>query len=271
MKTEEFQDIIYRKEESGVVTLTLNQPARKNALSVITILELWHAVETMEKDDTAAAMIITGSGDSFSSGGYFDPRIMKSLDPETAKQIDLSDAAQKKLCLKFWNLEKPVIAAINGMAIGAGFTVPLACADLIYMAEEAFFHLPFVKLGIVPEFACSYLLPRMVGLQRAKEIVYFGEKVTAQKALELGLVNRVLPLNELMDYSRKKALELIPPNGAGLAVRQTKRIFNKPLVDAVAASLDNENKALSRAITSKDFAEAIQARMGKRPPVFKGQ
>jgi enoyl-CoA hydratase/carnithine racemase len=271
MKTEDFKDIIYSKDDSGIVTLTINQPARKNALSVLTLLELWYAAEAMEKDDTAAAMIITGAEDSFSSGGFFDPRVLKSLDPETAKEIDLADAAQKKLCLKYWSLEKPVIAAINGLAIGAGFTFPFACADLVYMAENAFFHLPFVKLGIVPEFACSYLLPRMVGLQRAKEIVYFGEKVTAPMALELGLANRVLPLDQLMEYARKKALELIPPAGAGLAVRQAKRIFNKPLLDAVSASLDNENKALARVMTSKDFAEAIQSRGEKRPPVFKGQ
>ncbi len=270
MNTEDFQDIVYRKDESGVVTLTINQPLRKNALSVITLLELWYAVDAMKKDETAGAMIVTGSGDSFSSGGYFDPKLMQGLDPETAGEIDLSDVAQKKLCLKFWNLDKPVIAAVNGIAIGGGFTLPFACADLIYMAEGAFFHIPFVKMGIAPEFACSFLLPRLVGLHRAKEIVYFGKKLTAPEALEMGLVNQVLPAAELMDYARKKALELIPPSGAGLAVRQAKRIFNKPLTDALSASLDNENQALARLMTSRDFAEAIQARKEKRRPVFKG-
>jgi enoyl-CoA hydratase/carnithine racemase len=271
MKTEEFQDIIYEKDDSGVVTLTINQPARKNALSVITLLELWHAAEALETDDTAGAMILTGSEGSFSSGGFFDPKLMKGLDPETAKEIDLTDAAQKKLCLKYLSLSKPVIAAVNGMGIGAGFTLPFACADLTYMSQDAFFHLPFVKLGILPEFACSYLLPRLVGLQRAKEIVYFGEKLTADQALQLGLVNQVLPPDELMDHARKKALALVPPKGAGLAVRQAKQLFNKPLIDAVSQSLDRENQALALAMTSKDFGEAISARMEKRPPVFKGK
>lgn len=271
MRTEDFKDIIYDKDESGVVTVTINQPKRKNAFSVITLLELWYAVDAMEKDDSAGVMIMTGAEDSFSSGGFFDPALMKNLDPATAGEIDLSDAAQKKLCLKFWNFDKPVIAAINGMAIGAGFTFPLACADLNYMAEEAFFHIPFVRLGILPEFACTYLLPRLVGLQKAKELVYFGEKLTAGQALELGLVNKVLPSSKLMNFAREKALELVPPKGPGLAVRQAKRIFNKPLADAVSASLDNENQALALAMKSRDFAEAVQARMEKRIPVFVGK
>jgi enoyl-CoA hydratase/carnithine racemase len=270
MKPQDFKDVIYQKDDKGVVTLTINQPKRKNALSVITLLELWHAADALEADDTAGAMIITGSEGSFSSGGYFDPGLMEKLDPETAKEIDLTDAAQKKLCLKYWGLTKPVIAAVNGMAIGGGFTLPFACADLIYMSEDAFFHLPFVKLGILPEFACSYLLPRLVGLQRAKEIVFMGEKLTAAQALDMGLVNRVLPAIELMAYAYDQALALVPPQGAGLAVCTAKQLFNQPLIDAVTQSLDRENKGLAETMTSQDFGEAVAARIEKRAPVFKG-
>jgi len=127
----------------------------------------------------------------------------------------LTDIAQKKLCLKLWSLYKPVIVAMNGLAIGGGLTIPLACADLIFASEHAWARLPFVSLGIVPEFASSYFLPRLLRFQRAKEIMFFGEKITAQQLLEMGIVNRVLPHGELISYARETALKLIPPRGHG--------------------------------------------------------
>jgi enoyl-CoA hydratase/carnithine racemase len=182
----------------------------------------------------------------------------------------LTDIAQKKLCLKLWQLNKPIIAAINGLAIGGGFTVPLACADLIYVSEHAWVRLPFISLGIIPELASSYLLPRILGFQRAKEILFFGEELDAHKLLELGLVNKILPHNELIDYSKKMALKLVPPKGASLAVGLTKRALHRPLIEAVSRALDVENEGLNKAFASADFWEALAARKEKREPDFKG-
>ncbi len=281
VKVEDFKDIRYEKDdETGLVMLTLNQPKRKNAMSSYTFWEMWHAVDIMEKDDSARAMIITGAKDpdipdpdkeAFSSGGYFNPSALQGIDPEIMKEIDLSDIAQKKLTLKFFNFDKPVIAAINGLAIGAGFTLPLSCADLIYASEHAWFQLPFVRLGIVPEFASAYLLPRALGFQRAKEIAYFGGRMTAQEVFELGLINKVLPHDQLLPYAKEMALKLIPPGGPWMAVRLTKRAFHQPYVEAVAKSLDVENEGLNRAVTTQDFIEALQARKEKREPVYKGE
>ena len=281
MKTEDFTDILYEKDEkTGIVTVTLNTPKRKNALSPITFYELYCAAEEMEKDETAMAMIITGAKDpdsddpaneAFSSGGYFNPDVLESLTEEEKAQIDFTDIAQKKYTLKMWAFDKPVIAAINGLAIGGAFTMALSCADLIYVSEHAWVTLPFINLGIIPELASTYLLPRLIGFQKAKEIIYFGEKIHAQQLFELGLVNRVLPHDELLPYAKEMALKLIPPGGAGLAIKLAKRALHKPLKDAITEALDMENKGLNITFSTSDFMEGVTARKEKRAPVFQGK
>ena len=280
MDIKDFRFIRYEKDDAdGIVLVTLNRPEIKNALSVLMLLELNIAVETIEKDEAAKAMIITGAKhpdvddpakEAFSSGAYLDLSELESLDEETKSHIDLTDIAQKRLCLKLWQLRKPVVAAINGMAIGGGFTIPLACADLIYASEHAWVKLPFANVGLAPELASSYLLPRMIGLQRTKEIVFFGEKLSARKLLELGLINQVLPHDELMPFARERTLKLIPPQGAGFSVSLCKEVIHRPLLEAVTQALDAENEALSKAFGSTDFAEALSARIEKREPMFKG-
>ncbi|MBN2282663.1 MAG: enoyl-CoA hydratase/isomerase family protein [Deltaproteobacteria bacterium] len=275
-----FQSILYEKDrDSGVVTVTLNRPDIKNALTLRVLLELRWAADAVRTDDEATALIITGAppgdggdpaNEAFCSGGYFNPADLASLDEEMLREIDLTDIAQKALCLNLWSLYKPVVAAINGLAIGGGLTVPMACADLIFASEHAWGRLPFVSLGIVPELASSYLLPRMVGMQKAKEIMFFGEKMTAREMFEMGIVNRVLPHGELLSHTREAVLRLVPPRGAWKAVRRAKEILHQPLVEAVTRSLDRENEALNELFASKDFVEAIAARREKRAPVFIG-
>jgi enoyl-CoA hydratase/carnithine racemase len=281
MEAKEFRNILYEKDDgTGIVTVTINRPEIKNALTITVLLELNWAADAVQNDESAKAMILTGAkpadsddpaNEAFSSGGYFDLSEYEALDEATKKEIDLTDIAQKKLCLKLWQLYKPLIAAINGLAIGGGITIPLACADLIYVSEHAWARFPFINLGIVPELASSFLLPRMLGFQRAKEICFFGEDLSAQKLYELGLVNKVLPHDELLPYTTQMAAKLIPPQGAGLAVSLTKQAMHKPLIEAVTKALDNENEALNKTFSTTDFFEAIAARKEKREPVFKGK
>lgn len=287
MDTSAFKEILYEKDaDTGVVLVTLNTPKRKNALSTLTFLELFWAVDTMQNDVSATAMIMTGARDpessdpqkeAFSSGGYFNPNAGplgqddESIPKEIKEQIDFSDIAQKKLTLKMWQFDKPVIAAINGYAIGAGFTMPLACADLIFASEHAWVMLPFVRLGILPEFALTYILPRLLGFQKAKEIMYFGEKISALQLFDLGLINKVLPHEELISYSKEAALKLIPPQGPGLAVKMTKQALHKPLIEELTVALDKENEGLNKAFTTFDFVEGMTARIERREPIFKGK
>ena len=282
MKVEEFKDILYEKDETtGIVMVTLNVPERKNAMSFITNLEMFYAVQAMEEDDGAKAMIITGAKDpnnsdptkeAFSSGGYFTPKLFTDIPEEIKREIDLTDLAAKRLCLKLFNFDKPVVAAVNGMAIGAGFTMPLSGADLIYMSEHAWIEFPFVgRLGILPEFALTYFLPRMMGFQKAKEIVFFPKRIPAQQALEWGWVNEVVPHEELIPRAQEITRKLIPPDGPGLAVRLAKRAFHQPYIDAVTKALDVENHGLTQTMKSHDFSEGLKARKEKRPPAFKGE
>ena len=280
MEKPQFESLIYSLDEAGIVTITINRPEIKNALTLRVLLELYRAFDAVEKDPAAMAVIITGarpkggadpSKEAFSSGGYFNPAELQSLTEEERADIDLTDIAQKKLCLKIWGLEKPVIAAMNGLAIGGGFTIPFACADLIYASEHAWVRLPFVRLGIAPELASTYLFPRLLGMQKTKEIFFFGEKLGARELLDLGMVNKVLPHGELLPYAREMALKLIAPQGPTMSIRWTKRILHQPLVDAVTQALDRENEVLNRTFKTADFAEAITARIEKREPVFTGK
>ncbi len=283
MNIEDFKDIIYEKEDSGLVMLTLNNPKKRNALSVFSFLELYWAIDAMEQDETARVMVITGAKDpdsddpadeAFSSGGYFDESVFTNMPDEKKElldQIDATDLAQKKLTLKLVECDKPIIAAINGLVIGGGYTITLAVADLTYMSEHAWIMLNFAKVGLSPEFASTYFLPRKVGFQKAKEILFFGDRISAQEAYELGLANKVLPHDELIPFARKKALELIPPKGAALSVRRTKRAINKPVIEAVRHALDLENEYLTKSFASEDFLEAMRARKSKSEPNFKGK
>jgi enoyl-CoA hydratase/carnithine racemase len=281
MEGKDFQDILYQKDEgTGIVLVTLNTPKRKNAMSPYTFLELFEAVEAMEKDEGARVMILTGAKDpdspdptreAFSSGGYFNLPAMMKMREEFKDQIDFTDIAQKKLTLKMWQFDKPVIAAVNGLVVGGAFTMCLSCADLIYASEHAWAQLPFVNIGIIPELASSYLLPRLVGFQRAKEIIFFGERIPARQLFELGLVNKVVPHDRLIPYAKEMALKLIPPAGAWMAIRSAKRALHKPLLEAVTQSLDRENEGLRQAFGTDDFREALKARAEKRPPTFQGR
>ncbi len=280
MTEHSFKNIIYEKdEETGIVQITLNRPEIKNALTMLLLLDLYDAVEMVDQDDTAKGVIITGARhpeqddplkEAFSSGGYFDFSELEALDEETKNRIDFQDIALKKLCLKMWQLYKPIIVAMNGLAIGGGFTIPLACADLIYASEHAWARLPFVRLGIAPELSSSYLLPRIVGFQKAKEIMFFGEKLSAQEMYDIGVVNRVLPHEELLPYVQQQMQKLVPPGGAWKSVCRTKTILHQPLIEAVTQALDRENVVLNELFGSTDFQEALTARMEKREPSFKG-
>ncbi len=267
----EFEDIIFDQEENGIVTITLNKPERKNALSQLTFWELWQAFDQAQKDKKARVIIMTGAGDAFSSGGYFNMKILEQIPPEIKKEIDLNDIAQKKLCLKMWEFEKPIIAAINGLALGAGITMPLTCCDLIYMSENAYASFMFVKRAIIPEFASSFILPRLIGYPKTKELMFFGDKISAQQMYDFGLINKVCKPEELIPYTREQALKLVPPKGPSLALKMMKRALHKPLTQFISDALDMENKGLRKTAASKDFSESLKALKEKRESNFVGK
>jgi enoyl-CoA hydratase/carnithine racemase len=279
LHTSDFSDISYQLDSNGVVTVSLDTPKRKNALSGLTALELRWAAKHFQADDGAHAMILTGSPDpgaepqrqAFSSGGYFVPGIYDDLPEAVREQIDLTDIAMKATVLAFFNCDKPVLAAVNGLAIGGGITLPLAVADQVYLSEHAWARLPFASLGISAELGSTFMLPRLLGMQKAKELLFYPEKLDAQSLLALGLANAVLPHEELLPYTMDKALQIIPPRGAGASIRAMKRIVHAQKVEELTRALDLENEVLNELMASEDFAEGLMARIEKRDPVFKGR
>jgi enoyl-CoA hydratase/carnithine racemase len=273
VKIEDIRDIIYEKEDNGICTLTINQPKRKNAMSFLTFLEIETVLADMEVDRNARVLIITGceEANAFSSGGYFNMNLYPKLPPELLKELDLTDIAVKRLCMKFWSFSKPVIAAINGLAVGAGFTLPLAGADLIYMAEDAWIGFYFIKRAVMAELGSDFLLPFYLGFQKAKELLYFGKKITAQEAYDLGLVNQVLPLEELMPFAREQALKLIPPKGPSLSIKLMKKTMHNYFKEIMSSTLDLENEGLRKLLTTHDFRESLKSLTTKKDPIFKGK
>ncbi|MHA1271973.1 MAG: enoyl-CoA hydratase/isomerase family protein [Promethearchaeota archaeon] len=273
MNIEDFKQIKYEKEKNGILTITLNWPEKKNALSPLGLLELWYAIDHAEKDNDVKVVILTGSEEAgaFSSGGYFSQNILSEIPEEYRKEVNLRDMASKKICLKFWDFPKPVIAVINGFAVGGGFTLPVVCADLVYMDKDAWWALFFVKRAVMPDFATTMLLPLMVGLHKAKELFFFGEKMSAKVAEDLGLVNKILPKEELMTYAREQALKLIPPKGPSLSIKLMKKAIHERFKSFMVEQMDLENKFWAKTIRSKDFSESLKALREKREPKFMGK
>ena len=273
MKIEDLNEIIYEKEENGICTITLNIPKRRNALSFVTFLELWTAIDDMENDKNAKVLIMTGckEANAFSSGGYFNMKYVTSIPPEIMEEVDLMDIAQKRLCMKLWNFNKPVIAAINGFAVGVGITMPLVGADLIYISEDAWLGFYFVKRAVIPEFSSSFVLPFLVGFHKAKEIIFFGDKITAREAENIGLVNKVLAPEDLMPFVREQALRLIPPKSPSMSLNRMKRVMHDYFTAVISKTLDLENEALRESLETSDFRAATKSLITKKEPVFKGK
>ena len=269
MKLNNFEDIIYAKEDNGICTITINRPERRNALSLQTFQEIKTVLFDMEQDSNAEVLIITGctEGNAFSSGGYFNMKFFSALSKEKKNNQDINKDRE----IKFWDFTKPIIAAINGLAIGAAITMILMGADLIYISENAWLEFPFIKRGIIAQSAMSFILPLYVGFQKAKEILYFGDKITASEALELGFVNAVLPPDELIPYVREQALKLIPPKGPSLAIKSMKNIIHRIYSECILKSSELEKESNRFLFKTHDFRESMRAFIAKREPKFKGK
>ena len=240
----------------GVLTIRLNRPEKKNALTVAMYGAIADALEGAQTDRTVRVVTLTGTGDSFTSGN------------DIADFIQRNPLAGETPVLRFLRMistaGKPLVAAVNGLAVGVGVTMLLHC-DLVYAAETATFQLAFVSLGLVPEAASTLLLPRMIGHQRASELLLMGEKFDAATAHALGLVNAVHPAERLQDAVRERAALLAskPPS----ALRVTKALL-KGESTTVPARMADENAQFSHQLQSPEVQEALAAFMQKRKPDF---
>jgi 2-(1,2-epoxy-1,2-dihydrophenyl)acetyl-CoA isomerase len=247
---------------NGVVTLTLNRPERKNAMNTAMFNELLTVFREIDVSSTDRVLVITGAGDAFCSGADLSDR-----GSDTRHSLSrLHWVADIALALH--RIPKPVIAKVNGVAVGAGMNLALAC-DLIVASDTARFSEIFARRGLSIDFGGSWLLPRLIGMHRAKELALFADIISAKEAAELGLVNRVLPPGELDAFVNDWANRLAA--GPPIALALTKRLLTNSFNVTMDEALEAEGMAQSVNTATEDTAEAIRAFLEKREPKFKGR
>ncbi|MFZ0918922.1 MAG: enoyl-CoA hydratase-related protein [Candidatus Dormiibacterota bacterium] len=246
----------------GVLTLTLNRPEVLNAITPALLDEVTDSLREAAAGRTVRVVIITGAGRGFCSGQ--DLRVAageRGLDVGSVLRDHYTPAIRA-----IRSMDQPVIAAVNGVAAGAGFSLALAC-DLRIAAESATFVQAFVRIGLIPDLASTYFLPRLIGPARAAELTMLGETVDAARALELGLVNRVVPDSQLASAAAELAGRLARgPRSIGL----TKRALDVSHENDLEAQLAVEERLQTEATTTNDFVEGVGAFLEKRRAKFTG-
>jgi enoyl-CoA hydratase len=259
----EFKNTIYEKSE-GTATVTINRPEVLNALNEDTILEILSRLEDAKKDKAIRVIVITGAGErAFSAGA--DIKMIRDMDSSKARDVS---RLGHKLCDKIEKLGKPVIAAINGYALGGGLELAMAC-DIRIASENARLGQTEINLGLVPGWGGTQRLPRFVGKAVAKEMVFMGKIIDAKTAERLGLVNAVVPPDQLRSVVRELAKQIAgkPP----VSIKLVKELINSSLETSLKVGEISEAKAFSIVASTEDFKEGVAAFLEKRKPKFEGR
>ena len=251
-------------KENGIGIVTVNRPEVLNALNTQTYRELYEMFVEIENDPGIRVVILTGAGDKAFVAGV-DIRDMKDKDSVTINEFIVTARLAGD---KIYKLSKPVIAAINGYAFGGGNELALDC-DLRIASENARFGQQEINVGVVPGGGAIPRLTHLVGLARAKEIVYTGEMIDARAALQMGIVNKVVPLDKLMVEARALAGNLLAKSS--LILSYAKQAFNTGLDMDLPAALDLDEAYFARCFATEDQKEGMQAFVEKRRPEFKNR
>ncbi|MDA8125874.1 MAG: enoyl-CoA hydratase-related protein [Deltaproteobacteria bacterium] len=259
----DYQNILFTIEQ-GVATLTFNRPKALNAMNAETMAELLTAVNVCKNDEAIRVLVLTGAGDKAFVAGA-DISQMQSLRPQEALAfMELGIETLRQLEI----MPKPVIAAINGFALGGGTEITLAC-DLRFASEKAVFGQPEILIGLIPGWGGTQRLPRLIGMGRAKELILGGGQIDARRAYEIGLVNRVFPPEQLMEETLKFARKL-----AGMpafAVKMAKHSINFGYDLALDNACRLESECCAQCFSTDDQKEGMKAFLEKRKPAFKGR
>lgn len=253
-----FETIILEKE-GGIAILTFNRPDAMNALNNQVRAEFRAAMADLATDDEIKVVILTGAGKAFVAGS--DIKELRQTTPLSAHNITrLGDIVQ--------NMGKPVIAAVNGFALGGGCEIVMGC-DIIIASDKAKFGQPEINLGIIPGGGGTQRLPRLVGVCRAKELILTGDIIRAEEADRIGLVNRVVPLDQLMPTVKEIAGKIAAKSSA--AVKIAKASINRGMQMGLESGLAYEREMYSLSLTLDDKQEGVAAFVEKRAPQFKGK
>jgi 2-(1,2-epoxy-1,2-dihydrophenyl)acetyl-CoA isomerase len=251
----------------GAAVIELNRPDRLNAWDRRLGEELHAAVERVRDDDAVRAVMVTGAGRAFSSGAD----LAEQRDDAEGELPDLSSRLRElyhPILVGVREMPKPVLASVNGPAVGIGCSLALAC-DLIVASESSYFLLAFINIGLVPDGGSTAFIPARIGAARAKEMALLGERIPAQQALDWGLINRVVADEDLEESSRK-LLDFLA-KGPTAAYANAKRLLNRTLYPDLAGQLEAEAEAQGEQGRTSDFVEGVLAFTEKRPPHFTGR
>jgi 2-(1,2-epoxy-1,2-dihydrophenyl)acetyl-CoA isomerase len=257
------KNVLY-KTEGAVATITLNRPTVMNSLNWDLLYEAAAVLEQADKDESVRAVVLTGAGKAFCAGG--DLSTLKSLRDAVDRYNFISMGGL--LAEKLRSLNKPIIAMVNGVAAGAGFNLALA-SDIIIASSKARFAQSFALVGLVPDAGGHYLLPRIVGLAKAKELMFTGDMINAEEALRLGLINQVANEDELTEKTYALAAKLAA--GPPLALKLIKKALHQSLDGDWSGVLEAEAAHQAICLCTEDHQEGVKAFFEKRPPKFTGR
>jgi enoyl-CoA hydratase/carnithine racemase len=246
---------------NGVATIEIARPEKKNALTVAMYQAMSEALAAAQADGAVRAVLIAGQPGIFSSGNDIEDFMSRGPGEGTANP----DSPVFQFMRALTGIDKPVVAAVTGAAIGIGTTMLLHC-DLVYVSDEARLAMPFVSLGLVPEFASSLIVPRLLGNVRAAEKLLLGDPFSPQDAVDAGIANAVLPAGEVVNHARRVAerFNTLPPG----AVRETKKLLRRASADEVLKTIAVEGALFASRLRSPEAMEAFQAFFQKRKPDF---
>ncbi|KDN54110.1 enoyl-CoA hydratase/isomerase family protein [Flavobacterium seoulense] len=258
-----YKNILIAKEDA-IATITINRPEKLNALNKITIQELHHAFKELETDSDTRVIIVTGSGQkAFVAGAD----IAEFANFSVEEGIQLAAKGQEILFNFVENLRIPVIAAINGFALGGGLELAMAC-HIRVASDNAKMGLPEVSLGLIPGYGGTQRLPQLIGKGRALEMILSAEMITADEAYRTGLVNHVVPADELVSFSNALAQKMIKnsPSAIGMAIKSVNANFKEDV-----NGFETEIKSFGKCFGTDDFKEGTKAFLEKRKAVFTGE
>jgi len=261
-----YEYIKYERKKSRIALITLNRPEKRNPLTPKLREELIEALKEAERDEQINVIILTGAGKAFCAGGDIE---------KFAKRIQEEDPSQKRRssidrfgawAVEIAKVDKPIIAAINGVAAGAGISIALLC-DLRIASDQAKFILAFIRMGLVPDVGLTYLLPRTIGMGKALELFYTAGKLDAQEAYGIGLVNKIVPHEKLMEEALAMASQIA--KGPRIALRLIKRAVYRELVSSLQEQTELEGLMQNICFSTEDHKEGVKAFLEKRAPNFR--
>ena len=259
----EYSNIVFEKKD-GLAKITLNRPEVLNALDANTLEEMYSACQDIENDMSVRVVVITASGRAFCTGA--DLAGVASIPPDKPRDYFLR--LWNKVFSAIENLSVPTIAAVNGMAYAGGLELVMVC-DLAIASEEAKLSDQHANRGLTPGGGASQRLPRLIGVRKAKELLYTGDRITPVEAERLGLVNKVVPADKLEEATNELASKLT--SKSPMALKAVKKLVNRGMESSLNSGLEMEMLAMTAHGTTEDFAEGVKSFLESRPPQFPGK